>query len=223
MERLYTAFVSSTYLDLVQERELVARALLNQTCVPLGMEYFPSTGTDQWTLIKESIQAADFCLFILAGRYGSISDDGVTSWTHREYIEAAHLGKPMIFLLHGDISIIPAGKSEATARGRKKLDEFRSSIQLKTVSRFYRNDAELIDGLYASVAALKAGGKIEGWIPAGHRPVMVQETDFDRTYEELFTHSEYSLSACGDRLDLLHTTRRIVRGNEPHRAEANCC
>src|SRR5437016_6071114 len=91
--RLYTAFVSSTFLDLRSERETVAKALLDNRCVPFGMELFPSMGISQWPIIVESIEEADFCVFITAGRYGSISDDGELSWTHREFREAVRLKK----------------------------------------------------------------------------------------------------------------------------------
>src|SRR4051794_37751074 len=102
MRRLYTAFVSSTYVDLIREREVVSRALLNQWCIPLGMEFFPSTGSDQWSIIAESIEVADFCVFIIAGRYGSRVNDSGIAWTHREYREARRLGKPTVVLMHGN-------------------------------------------------------------------------------------------------------------------------
>ena len=47
------------------------------------------------------------------------------------------------------------------------------------------------------------------------RPVTAAEVDFDRTYEELSASAVYSVSDCGDKLDLDLLTRRTIRGNEP--------
>src|SRR5690348_12032660 len=65
VDRLYTCFVSSTFLDLRAERERLSSVLLRHQCVPLGMEFFPSMGRRQWELIEESVLAADFCILWL--------------------------------------------------------------------------------------------------------------------------------------------------------------
>jgi hypothetical protein len=85
MDRLYTAFISSTYLDLIDVRQRIQSQCLHVGVMPLGMEFFPSTGAGAWAAIEESIDAADFCVFVLAGKYGSIDPYTQISWTHREY------------------------------------------------------------------------------------------------------------------------------------------
>jgi hypothetical protein len=47
--------VSSTYEDLQEERQEVMHALLELDCIPAGMELYPATNEDQWTLIKRVI------------------------------------------------------------------------------------------------------------------------------------------------------------------------
>jgi hypothetical protein len=56
----YQVFVSSTYRDLQQERQQVMQALLELDCIPAGMELFPATDDDQWTLIKKVIDNSDY-------------------------------------------------------------------------------------------------------------------------------------------------------------------
>lgn len=160
VDRLYTAFVSSTYLDLIRERQLVANALLNEQCVPLGMEFFPSTGANQWGVITESITAADFCLFIIAGRYGSLALDLGISWTHREYREAIRQGKPIIVLLHREVGRIESDRVETVLDLRAALEEFRDEVPGSHVCRYYTDDAELLTGLYASIGALRRDGRM---------------------------------------------------------------
>lgn len=55
MEKLYKVFVSSTYIDLRDERREVTQALLESDCIPAGMELFHAADKDQWTLIKNVI------------------------------------------------------------------------------------------------------------------------------------------------------------------------
>ena len=38
----YQVFVSSTYKDLVEERSAVTNCLLDNDCIPVGMEQFPA-------------------------------------------------------------------------------------------------------------------------------------------------------------------------------------
>src|SRR6185437_8296683 len=84
LETIYTVFVSSTYEDLRIERAEVQRALLKLHCLPIGMELFPSADEETWEFIKRQIQNADYYVVVLAGRYGSITADGL-SWTEKEY------------------------------------------------------------------------------------------------------------------------------------------
>lgn len=51
--------ISSTYEDLQDERKEVMQALLELDCIPAGMELFPASNDDQWTLIKRVIDALD--------------------------------------------------------------------------------------------------------------------------------------------------------------------
>ena len=52
MDTRYQVFVSSTFRDLQSERREVMQALLEMNCFPAGMELFPATDDDAWTLIK---------------------------------------------------------------------------------------------------------------------------------------------------------------------------
>lgn len=51
MDKRYQVFVSSTFIDLQEERRHVMQALMELDCMPSGMELFPATDDDQWSLI----------------------------------------------------------------------------------------------------------------------------------------------------------------------------
>lgn len=84
MDKRYQVFVSSTFLDLQEERQEVMQALLELDCIPSGMELFPAANEDQWSLIKKVIDDCDYYIVVLAGRYGSVGPDGY-SYTEMEY------------------------------------------------------------------------------------------------------------------------------------------
>ena len=48
MDKRYQVFVSSTYMDLREERQEVIQALLELDCIPSGMELFPASDETQW-------------------------------------------------------------------------------------------------------------------------------------------------------------------------------
>src|SRR6185437_2488974 len=99
MKKRYQVFVSSTFVDLLEERREVMQALLELDSIPAGMELFPAANDDQWTLIKRVIDDCDYYLVIIAGRYGSVGRDG-KSFTQMEYEYALSRNKPTVAFLH---------------------------------------------------------------------------------------------------------------------------
>lgn len=120
MERKYQVFVSSTYRDLVEERQNVIHALLELDCIPAGMELFPATDEDAWTLIKEVIDHSDYYLLIIAGKYGSLNSEGI-SYTEMEFDYAISIKKPIISFLHEDIDNLKGNKIEKKRRFTGKI------------------------------------------------------------------------------------------------------
>src|SRR6476646_59466 len=122
-DKRFQVFVSSTYLDLKEERQEVIQALLELNCIPSGMEMFPAADEDQWTLIKKVIDDCDYYLVIIAGRYGSLSPTG-KSYTQMEYEYAVEKNIPVAAFIHEKPGEISASKTESTESGRARLDEF---------------------------------------------------------------------------------------------------
>lgn len=111
MDKRYQVFVSSTFEDLQEERKEVMQALLELDCIPAGMELFPASNDDQWTLIRRVIDDCDYYLLIIGGRYGSVNEKGI-SYTQMEFEYALESGKPIISFLPKHPENIPAGKCD---------------------------------------------------------------------------------------------------------------
>ncbi|MBQ6160770.1 MAG: DUF4062 domain-containing protein [Oscillospiraceae bacterium] len=166
MDKRYQVFVSSTYQDLQEERREVMQALLELDCIPAGMELFPASSEDQWSLIKRVIDDCDYYLLIVGGRYGSTNDSGV-SYTEMEYDYAASTGKPMICFLPKHPERIESGKTEQTEAGKKALAAFKEKVQHKMV-KFYENPADLGSAVCRSVVKLIKTFPAEGWVKASN-------------------------------------------------------
>lgn len=162
MDKRYQVFLSSTYVDLKEERLEVMRALLELDCIPSGMEYFPATNDDQWSFIQELIDQCDYYVVVVGARYGSMSSDGL-SFTETEYRYALEKGIPVIGFVHAQPDSIPQGKAEADPDGRKKLDEFRKLVQSK-LCKTWSSPAELGAVVSRSLTQLIKRNPRPGWV-----------------------------------------------------------
>jgi len=84
MDKRYQVFVSSTFVDLEEERQKVLQTLMEMDCIPAGMELFPAADEEQWEFIQKVIDDCDYYLLIIGGKYGSVADDGL-SYTEKEF------------------------------------------------------------------------------------------------------------------------------------------
>jgi len=133
--KIYKVFVSSTYDDLREERSAVQKALLQLDCLPVGMELFPAADEETWEFIKSQIDDSDYYVVVIAGRYGSTSEDGI-SYTEMEYDYAIAKKKPAIGFVHGRPGSIAVERSEKLEEQRNKLEAFLQKAKLRPVRQF---------------------------------------------------------------------------------------
>lgn len=195
-DRRYQVFVSSTYEDLREERQEIMQALLELDCIPAGMELFPATDDDQWTLIKRVIDECDYYIVIIAGRYGSIGPKGI-SYTEQEYRYAVESGKPVIAFLHKTPVNISVGKSESIPESVELLKSFRELAQ-KKVCKYWESPSDLGSAVSRSLVRLIGTHPMPGWIRADKAADAIAATEVLRlrkTIEDLqakLTESRFS-------------------------------
>src|SRR5580658_4628498 len=97
----YQIFISSTYEDLREERDHVIKAILEMGHIPVGMEMFSAADDAQWNIIKRQIDQSDYYIVVVATRYGSTDEAGV-SYTEKEYDYAVEQKVPVIGFLLDD-------------------------------------------------------------------------------------------------------------------------
>ncbi len=135
MDKKYQIFISSTYIDLVEERKEVIQALLELDCIPVGMELFPAANEDQWTLIKELIDTCDYYLLIVGGRYGSLNREGI-SYTQMEYEYAISRNIPVVAFTPENPDEIPVKKTDKDSKKTKKLAAFLELVTQKMCKKY---------------------------------------------------------------------------------------
>jgi hypothetical protein len=164
MEKKYQFFISSTYIDLVEERKEVIQAILELDCIPVGMELFPAANEDQWTLIKELIDSCDYYLLIVGGRYGSLNSEGI-SYTQMEYDYALKKGIPVIAFTPANPDEISVGKTDKDPEKTKKLTAFLDIVQQK-MCKSYENAKDLGSVASRSIIKLIKKHPAIGWVRA---------------------------------------------------------
>jgi len=165
MERRYQVFVSSTFTDLVEERQSIMQALLELDCIPAGMELFSASDEDQWSLIKGVIDSCDYYVVLIGGRYGSMTAEGI-SFTEKEFDYAVSVEKPVLAFLHKKPEEIPAGKTEMDPDARSKLSEFRAKAESDRVCKYWTSSEELGTKVTLGLVKVFKAKQAEGWVKA---------------------------------------------------------
>ncbi len=152
MATKYQIFISSTFGDLEREREQVIRAVLEMGHIPVGMEMFSAADDEQWSIIARQIDDVDYYAVIVAHRYGSTTQTGI-SYTEKEYDYAVSRGVPVLGFVLADKAPWPADRMEQDDSKRSSLELFRDKVKGRMVNFWTTKD-----DLHAkfSIALMKA-------------------------------------------------------------------
>lgn len=206
IERRYQIFISSTYSDLIEERRAVMDAILNLKCFPSGMEMFPSVDMEQFEYIKQVIDESDYYVLILAGRYGSVAEDGV-SFTEKEYDYAVNKGIPVIVLVYKDIEKLRLEKCEKTEENRKKLQSFREKVMNGRLCTFWNTSDDLKYQLSHSLTLAFEQFPRNGWVKASCCDIASPNDGLDNIKYSALRNAIYKINADGTEDDGPYCTR----------------
>ena len=130
MDRKYQIFISSTYKDLIPEREKVRDVILSMYHFPIGMEMFNAADEEQWEIIKETIDSSDYYILIIGKRYGTLiknGEDAGMSFTEKEYRYAVTKGIPVLTFIKKD-SAVTADQMDTKPENIAKLQALVTEI-----------------------------------------------------------------------------------------------
>lgn len=169
IEKRYQVFISSTFKDLVEERQAVLKAVLELDHMPAGMELFPAADESAWQLIKDVIDRSDYYVLIVGGRYGSLDATGL-GYTEKEYEYAVATKKPVIALLHQDPEKIPREKTETDAAAWERLKQFRAKVQKTHTCNYWTGAEELKSKVIVALTSATKRNPQVGWVRANQVP-----------------------------------------------------
>jgi len=166
-------FVSSTYLDLIPERQAAVEAILKSGNLPAGMELFTAGNKSQWEVIQRWISESDVYMLILGGRYGSIEPSSGLSYTELEYDFAVTSGKPFFAVVIREETledrIKEFGSSVIEKESSDKLKTFREKV-LSKMSSFFSDHKDVKLAVLETVPQLAQEYELTGWVRATEIP-----------------------------------------------------
>lgn len=173
MKQKLQIFVSSTYKDLLDERQAAVSAILEAGHIPAGMELFAAGDQSQLETIKRWIEESDIFMLILGGRYGSIEPQTELSYIELEYDHAVKLKKPFFAVVIDE----PALAERIQAKGKEvfelqnpaKLGALRAKV-LSKMSSFFRDAKDVKLAIHKSIRDLESRHNMAGWVCSADVP-----------------------------------------------------
>ncbi|WP_294251184.1 DUF4062 domain-containing protein [uncultured Chryseobacterium sp.] len=162
-------YLSSTYLDLIEERRAAVEAILSSGNIPAGIQHLSVHDECQAAIIRRWIDESDVYLLIVGERYGSIDPVSGKSYIRLEYEYAIASNKPLFtIVLNADVSGKKTHPSEKGIRTSgeehpEKLQEFKNLILSRRVE--FCNDYKDIQlTIYKVLSEFSHSNEIPGWI-----------------------------------------------------------
>lgn len=162
-------FISSTYKDLINERQAAVEAILNAGHIPAGMELFKAGDQTQKEIIREWIEESDVYLLILGARYGSVDPESNISYTEWEYNLARKLGIPSFSLILTEDYINQKVrneelKAENIEMNNREFKKFKSTVESHMVE-FIDHKQAIKGAILGSLNnIIRRTSDLKGWI-----------------------------------------------------------
>jgi len=174
-------FISSTYLDLRDERQAAVEAVLAAGHIPAGMELFAAGDESQMNVIKRWINESDIYMLILGGRYGSIESKSQKSYVQLEYEYALEKGKPVFSVVIDEKclerKVKKFGSIVIETAHTDKLKAFRELVCSKIV-RFWNDPRDIKLSIMETMADFGKRPELIGWVP-GNEIISVNRVQAD--------------------------------------------
>jgi len=175
-------FISSTYKDLVEERQAAVEAILASGHIPAGMELFSAGDQSQMQVIKDWINQSDVYLLILGGCYGSIEPISGKSYTQIEYEYALSLNKPLFSIVitpeYLEEKVRKSGSTVLETKHPNEYEEFKELV-LSRMVRFWSDKKDIKLSIFETMSEFSNRNELTGWVSGN------QKVDTTKLVEEL--------------------------------------
>lgn len=173
MKKKIQIFISSTYTDLIEERQAAVSAILKAGHIPAGMELFTAGDESQMETIKRWIDESDVFMLILGGRYGSVEPTTSRSYTELEYDYAVNSGKQYFAVVIEETALEQKVKEKGIGvietENTKELAAFRKKVLSRT-SAFFRDVQDIRLAVYETISDFLVRYDFKGWVSGNEIP-----------------------------------------------------
>ncbi|WP_394174030.1 DUF4062 domain-containing protein [Guptibacillus hwajinpoensis] len=168
MKKKLQVFISSTFIDLKDERQAAVEAILDAGHIPAGMELFKAGNENQLKTIKRWIDESDVYLLILGGRYGSLEKESGKSYTHLEYeyaiekgmrVFATVLSEPWLYNKASQIG----GANVFEQQEQEKYKKFKDFVHTKVIRRV-EDFKDIKLSIHTTLSEFKDMYDFSGWV-----------------------------------------------------------
>lgn len=195
MNKKLQVFISSTFLDLKEDREVAVESVLSAGHIPAGMELFTAGNESQWETIKRWIDASDIYMLILGGRYGSIEEKSNLSYIELEYNYAIEKKKPFFSLVMSeeflDKRVHEKGKTILELEYPQKYQDFKNKVLTK-MCKFYSDSKDIKIAIYETLKDFNDRFNLAGWVSGRELPdITLYQKEIADLKEKIMTiHTE---------------------------------
>ncbi|WP_318713908.1 DUF4062 domain-containing protein [Treponema sp.] len=166
MKKKLQIFISSTYKDLIVERQAAVETVLKSGNIPAGMELFTAGDESQLETITRWIDESDIYMLILGGRYGSIEPISGKSYTEAEYDYARSLGKPFFAIVLSDKYLEEKASEDSSFIETTKSNEIKLFKQkvLSSICRIVDTQNDIKLAIHETLQDFKDRYEFSGWV-----------------------------------------------------------
>ncbi|RKS93765.1 uncharacterized protein DUF4062 [Flavobacterium limicola] len=199
MKKKLQIFISSTFTDLIEERQAAVEAVLRAGNIPAGMELFSAGNKSQLDTIKKWIGESDIYILILGGRYGSLENESQISYTEIEYRYALELDKPFFAIVVNDEmmkqKVHSQGQNVLELENQDKYKKFKEAV-LSKVCRLCKDSSEIKLAILESIIDIQNQFDLTGWIKGDEIPdntIILNELEIIRSERDVLQKKVLSL------------------------------
>ena len=164
-----SAFISSTFIDLKDDRKKVADVLNKRGVLVNALDEQPASNKKAKDRILNGIEQSDFVILIIGDRYGSILEAMTGSpWmsiTYWEYLEAKRLGKTILPYIkeNNDSNPLPHDdkNNKDYIKKRKYFSRFKHDVSESHTPSYYLSPEELADEIDKSLIRFYREGVLD--------------------------------------------------------------
>ena len=161
-----SAFISSTFVDLHEERTYVAEVLRNRGLNINALDVRPASTQSSKKEIISGIRESDFVILLIGDRYGSIlqsmTESDTKSITWWEYQKAVMFGKPVIAYFKNVDATDPSSHDDPADHTykikRKLFTRFKKIVSTKHNPAYFTDAFELADKIDKSLISIYRSG-----------------------------------------------------------------